>query len=443
MTGEQSIALRGAIGALGGACSIASWKLAPRLRLSSRDFSRLFLGAFALSRLGLFTLAMLILHLTPRGDITLYMEEAAPALAGKLVYRDFITPHAPLDPYLLSSMLRLHHSPLTIIVFGILFDILAMWIWMKAARYFLPTLTLRRAALLVLFNPTSLLTEGIDGQMNSFIALFLALGVYFLVVKRDEVAGICVAIPTAVIKFLSLIYAPGYLFASRRKLSATLGFVLLLVVVYGGFALAGANIAVPLHAEGDHRTASNLIFLIGMVTGHPLGLRAPDLLLALSWFSMVGLTFISMRACDPKQPEGRRRILTMLTLSLIAELLCVQIFSKNTWDRYLVMAMFPLCTLVARMSFGEIVAFGIWAMDAVVEPSYWATVLNSGPAERIHPYLVAREPHVLFMLLLEVVYVSGSIYLFAVCVRQLLRLRRADPALNEAPDYAENSLLAA
>ncbi len=242
MTGQESLTLRGFVGVSLGACSVLSWKIAPRLRISSRSFTRLFMAAYAASRLGLFTVVMLVLHMTPRGDINLYMQEAAPALAGKLVYRDFITPHAPLSPYLLASMLRLHHSPLTIIFFAVVFDILTIFIWLKASQFFLNPVTLRRAALLVLFNPTSLLTESIDGQMNSLIALFpLHSGVYALVVRRDFLSGLCVALPTTLVKFLALIYAPGYLFASRRKLVASLGFLAAIVAVYGSFAFAGSQ----------------------------------------------------------------------------------------------------------------------------------------------------------------------------------------------------------
>jgi hypothetical protein len=433
MTPEKSLLLRGAISCTLGACSIASWKLAPRLRIADRSFPRLFLALFAASRLGLYTFALLILHMAPRGDIFMYMEEAAPALAGKLVYRDFPTQHAPLDPYMLSSMLRLHHSPLTIIFFAVCFDILAMFVWMKVAPVFLDSLTLRRAALLVLFNPTSLLSESIDGQMNSLIALTLALGVYFIYRNRGLLTGIAVALPNVIVKFLCLIYAPGYLFASRRKLVATAGFVGLILLVYVPFALIGADLTVPLHVEGSHITSSNAIYLVGFITGRDLGLRAPDAALALSWFFIVGLTFFCMRAVRSGSPDARRRTLYMLTISLIAELLCIQVFSKNSWDRYLVMAMFPLCTLVARMSFIEVVGFGLWAADVCFESSYWA---DNGMlfAPQVHAALLSHSHFALNLLLIEILQTAGSVLLWCACIRRLLALRSeplipaADPA---------------
>jgi hypothetical protein len=55
-------------------------------------------------------------------------------------------------PYLLSSMLRIHNSPLTIIFFAVLFDIITIFVWLEAAQFFLNPTTFRRAALLVLCN---------------------------------------------------------------------------------------------------------------------------------------------------------------------------------------------------------------------------------------------------------------------------------------------------
>ncbi len=426
MTVVQSAELRGVIGIAMAAASIAAWRLAPRLQMTAERFLVLFLAAFALSRIALFVLAFGILHLQPHGDISLYMEEALPALAGKLVYRDFATMHAPLNPYLFAAMLRLHNSPLTIMFSGVLFDIAAVYVWMKTAPYFLSTITLRRAALLVLFNPTSLLTEAIDGQMNSLIALFLALGVYLLVRHRDFLSGAAVAAPAAIIKFLTLIYAPGYLFAvptARRKLIATLGFVGLLAAVYVPFALAGADLRVPLHQEGDHETAANLIYLVEFATGHSLGLHVPDLLLALSWFSVVGLVFVCMRNPAGTPVEARRRILLMLTVSLLAELLCIQVFSKNTWDRYLVMTMFPLCLIAAEFSFREVLGYALWIFAACFEPSYWAGMLFLPSSLQAHQRLLAGDPRIYLLLALEIIIVAGNLFLLLSCLRALVRLR--------------------
>jgi hypothetical protein len=166
MTSTQTLIGRVLVGTVLGTASVIAWRIAPRIHSSEAAFRRTFLAVFTFSRLGLFVLAFFILHLEPRGDVTMYMQEVGPALAGKLVYRDFITMHAPLHPYMLAGMLYEWRNPLSIILFSSIFDIVGVWVWLKAGRQFLPELTLRRAALLMLFNPTSLLSVAIDGQMT-------------------------------------------------------------------------------------------------------------------------------------------------------------------------------------------------------------------------------------------------------------------------------------
>ena len=429
MTSLQAIELRGGVGGVMSVASLVAWRLAPRLRMSADTFFRSALAAFALTRLGAFIVAFGVLHFTPRGDIILYMQEALPALAGKLVYRDFLTPHAPLNSYLFALMLRLHNSSLTIMLFGILFDIAAMIVWFKCGQYFLSTLTLRRAALLLICNPTSLLTEGIDGQMNSFIALFLGLGVWLVLRQKHFLSGAAVAMPVAVIKFLTLIYAPGFLFAvrgMRQKVIATLGFVGVLLVAYVPFALAGADLREPLTQEGAHKTSSNLVFLVESLTGHSLGLHLPDVLLALSWLAVVVLTFVSMRAVSGDEPKARRSTLLLLSISLIAELLCVQIFSKNTWDRYLVMAMFPLCLVAAELSWREMLGYGVWLFTLCFEPSYWAGILGLPEAGDVHRGMFSGNPRLIFFFCLQIIVVGGSVFMLLTCTRALVRLRRPE-----------------
>ena len=107
----------------------------------------------------------------------------------------------------------------------------------------------------------------------------------------------------------------------------------MIVAVYGTFSLLGANIAAPLQAEVGHKTSSNVAFLVELATGHSLGLRVPDAALGLSWLCVVGVTAFAMSKVSGKAQSDRRQTCFLLTISLIAELLCVQIFSKNTWDR--------------------------------------------------------------------------------------------------------------
>jgi Gpi18-like mannosyltransferase len=318
MTSTQTLIGRVLVGTVFGTASVIAWRMAPCIHTSEASFRRTFLALFTVSRLGLFALAFLILHLDPRGDIHMYMVEAAPALAGKLVYRDFVTMHAPLHPYMLVGMLHAWRNPLSIILFSCVFDILGVWVWLTAGEQFLPELTLRRAALLMLFNPTSLLSVAIDGQMNSLIALLLALGVLALCRSRDALSGFWVGLSVGIVKFLTLIYGPGYFFVSRRKFAWVAGFLAIILAIYVPFGLAGANLLAPLNVEGGHVTDTNLFFLFQLVTGIRLSPRLQDTVLALSWVCVVLFTAWALR----RQPANIKRSMYILSLSASSPNLC-------------------------------------------------------------------------------------------------------------------------
>jgi hypothetical protein len=392
--------------------------MAPRIHTSEASFRRTFLALFTLSRLGLFALAFLILHLDPRGDIERYMQEAAPALAGKLVYRDFITMHAPLHPYMLAGMLHPWRSALSVILFSCIFDILGFSVWLTAGSQFLPELTLRRAALLVLFNPTSLLSVAIDGQMNSLIALMLALGVLALCRSRNALSGFWVGLSVGTVKFLTLIFVPGYFFVTRRKFAWVGGFVAIILAIYVPFGLAGANLLTPLSVEGDHETDTNFFFLFQMVTGVHLSLRLQDTILALSWICVVLFTARALR----RQPATTKRSLHILSLSLIAELMCIMIFSKNCWDRYLVMTMFPLTLMAAELSFVELSAYALWTFTSAFVPSYYASLAGFRPAIAEHALLLRGDHIEIGLVIVELLEVIGSCLVMIFTLRAIHRL---------------------
>ena len=424
MTGAQSLELRGLVGVVGSVLSAAAWAAAPRIRMARARFRRLAIAGFALSRAALFAAAFLVLHLQPRGDIEMYMQEAAPAYAGKLVYRDFFTPHAPLSPYMFATMLRLRYDPRTIIVFAILFDLAAFTLWMRYSARLPNTLTERRAALLMLLNPVSLLTVAIDGQMNSLIALGLAWSAMVLIRRRDALSGFAAAIPGVLVKFLTWVFAPCLFAASRRRLAWALGFLALTVAVYGGFAAHGANLLVPLSAEGVHKTTSNLTYLLELLTGVDLGNRLPDATLALAWATVVALTFWAMRRREGDEIAVRRIVL----ISLIAVMMTLQVFSKNTWDRYLVMTMYPLCYLAAEFTAGQITLYSVWLVVNVTYRSFWAVCAGDTTAVMLHWMLLHRSLLAHEILAGEVLQTGGNIVIFVLAVRKLTHLARAqDP----------------
>jgi hypothetical protein len=314
-------------------------------------------------------------------------------------------------------MLHLRYNPRTIILFAILFDIAAFALWMRLSARLPDALAERRAALLMLFNPVSLLTVAIDGQMNALIALGLAWSAVAVIEQRDAAAGFAAAVPGVLVKFLSWVFAPVLFAVSRRKLAWAAGFTALTLVVYGTFVTLGANVLGPIGAEGAHKTTSNLPFLFELVTGIDLGNHLPDIALALAW---IGVVAVTLRSAHRHQRDATS-MQKILLASLICVMMVVQVFSKNTWDRYLVMAMYPLCWLAAEFTAAQITLYCVWLVVNVTYRSFWANFSGNSSLELhsalVHHGLLAHE-----VLLGELLQTEGNIYLFALAVRSLLRL---------------------
>lgn len=429
MTEIRHLEVRAAVGVIFGAASIVFWSISRRLDLSTEKFLSLFLWTYAVTRIAVFVLVFLVLRIQPGGDVTVYyVPEGTGILAGGTLYKDVLTPHAPLDGYILAAILWIHHSAQAIIFFAVLADIAAVWLWMRAAKSFLPQTTLFAACALLFVNPTQLMSVDVDGQFNALISLFLALAVLAVVRNREFLSGLWVGMSAATVKFLTLIFAPGFLFISRRRTFAVLGFLIALVGIYGGFAAHGINIAYPLHAEANHKTDANLIFLVELITGHDVGNRLPDVILGLCWLVVVAATFVGMR----RAPDDRSSQLRVLLFSLVAELMCIQVLSKNTWDRYLVMAMFPMCTLIAEFSFTEIVLYAGWAAVYVFAPSIWSILLHFQPATALHSTLFHSALVGGFLLPCDAIVVCGNAWLLYRSVQLMLRIPRASVLSEEA-----------
>ena len=420
MTGVHSLEWRAAAGVLCAVISAVVWWWAPRLRIDRAKFRRLAVLVFAVTRFSGYAAAFGLLRLQPRGDVELYLNEAAGALAGGLVYRDFKTPHAPLSPYLFSAMQRLHHGPYIIILFAMLFDIAAFAVWLRFSAKLPDALSERRAALLMIVNPVSLITVAIDGQMNSLIALGIAWSAVAAFERRDAMSGAAFAIPGVMVKFLSWVFAPVLWMASRRKLLWCAGFFALTAAVYGTFATAGANVLAPLGAEGAHKTSSNLTYLFELTSGINLGDRLPDAALAAAWIAVTLLPWRAMQATAGNEDARRRVLLTGLTAVMMA----VQVFSKNTWDRYLVMTMFPLCWLAAEFKGAQMALYCAWSVVNVVYRSAWSSLAAEAPSLVMHRALAEGNPLAWWMLAGELLQTAGNAAILVFAVHRLVRSAR-------------------
>jgi hypothetical protein len=421
MTGQQTLLARAVLGLVAG--GVAVWLgSSRRLRSLARPrFDRTIYTAFAASRLGLFALVFLVLRMVPRGDVpAYYFDQATRVLAGRLPYRDFVSSYAPLHAYLDAGMVAIWHTPLAIMLFSVLAELLLLPLWMRLGRGFLAEEELRLASLLYLASPLSLQFVAIDGQDNVVIAVLMAAALLLVWRSRTLAAGAVFGSSVALVKFLPLLYAPAIFVAVPRRWRFLLGAAMVCVAVYGGFALLHLPLLQPLFAEGDLRSAGDLPYLVEAVCGVRLPARLTDgcLLLALAGvFACVG------RAAHRAGPGKRMRA---VTFGFAAATLVFLILSKKSWPPYLMMALFPVCLAAAgsgepsRPSRWRVAGFASFGFVAVTEQSYWATIFRQFSSAEFHRALAAARPEALELLAVQVLLVAGYAWLLRESLRQVL-----------------------
>ena len=414
MTGSQALVARVGLGAAAATAGLVLVSLRRLRELPARTFDRILVAAFAVSRLGIFILVFLVLRIAPRGDAPgYYFPQAEQVLQGLVPYRDFLSSYAPLHPYLDAGMISAWHSPLAIMLFSVVVELSFLPVWLRAGRDFLGEGELRVAALLYLASPVSLQFVTIDGQDNAVIAVLLGLAVLLLLRSREAMAGLVLGASVAGIKFLPLLYAPAFFAAVKRRWRLVLGAMVVLGAVYGGFVLAQVPVLGAVVAEVDLWSAGDLPYLIEGILGVALSPRLADGVLAMV---LVGIFALIARAAKDASNAERMRV---VTFGMAALTLALLLLSKKSWPPYLMLALFPICLLVAGSAW-RVAAFSVFSVVAVAEHSYWASFLAQYTSGEFHHALVAGKSSAIAWLAVEVVLVGGYGWLLWEAVRRLL-----------------------
>ncbi|WP_035349510.1 hypothetical protein [Edaphobacter aggregans] len=429
MTGQQTLIARAALGVLAGASSFAALS-SPRLqRLTAPRFDRVVTAAFLVSRLGLFSIIFLVFRLTPRGDIpAYYWTEARNVQEGLLPYRDFASSYAPLHPYLDSLTIALWHTPLVIILLAILIEAALLPLWLRFGRTLLAEQQLRTGALLYLASAVSLQFVTIDGQDTVIIGVLLTLALYHLAKQRTLFSGASVGTAVAAIKFLPLIYAPAFFLAIPRRWRWAAGFLLPVLAVYGAFTAMRLPIFTPLRLEGNIKSAGNLPFLVESVFGVTLPSRLWDALL-LAVFA--GIFLVVVRASRNSGAPARLRVIAFATAAVTLALL---LFSKKSWPPYLMLSFFPICLLVDVRRRVQTLGFVFFSLVAVIEHSYWASLLHELTAQELHQGLLSGQPTYLVFLGLQILLAAGYGWLLAASVGRIASSPEATLPTETAPE---------
>lgn len=413
MSGEQTLLARTALSITCALVSILVVRSEKLLSLTKSRFDRLVLWVFAGSRLGIFVFVFFVLHLPPRGDITIYSEEAGFARAGLLPYGGFYSSYAPLHPYLDAALMTIWHSPLVLIFFAISLEYLVVSLWMGISRNFFGEETVRLATLLYATSGVSVQFVTIDGQNNIAISLLLVLALESLWRTREIRSGLAIGFGVAAVKFLPLLYVPVYFLAAQCRRKLILGVAWPVAFVYGTCLFLHLPILQPFVREGYMRSPGDLPYLVEVLTGWSI----PSALTSIVLLTVLAAVFFKLvAAIRNASSETRMQIVTFgmaaLTMSLV-------LFAKKSWPAYLILTWFPICLTVASRSFSKIAIFALFNVVAVVEHSYWATVIGQYPSLHTHLQLLMGSSHTEFFLLMQIALLAVYLWILSLTFKQI------------------------
>jgi hypothetical protein len=437
MTGSQTLLARAALGVVAALGSIALVRVRSLQEWSRPRFDRAVWAALVASRLGLFCVLFLWIGAAPRGDVpTFYLDQVREALRHRLPYRDFPSAYAPLHAYLDAGLFGLWHTPLALMLFPVLAEMLLLPLWLRVGRAFLEEREVRIASLLYIGSPISLQFVAVDGQDNVVIALLIAIALWFLLRGRAALSGAALGLSIVTFKFLPLLYAPVFFLSSPRRWRWAAGGGAVVLAIYGWLLLEGAPILQPLAAEGGLRSAGDLPYLVETLSGLSLPGRFWDLLLLLALFVLLAALAGVARGASQ---AARLRV---VVFGVSAVTLLVLLLSKKSWPPYLMLSLFPICLLPASVARRRVrmPAFALFSVVAVTEHSVWASWFSQFSSGALHAALLQRNAPAWFFFILELLLLAGYAWLFLESANQIVTsLETARPPVPVSPELQAQS----
>jgi hypothetical protein len=363
-----------------------------------------------------------------------YLPQAQAAMKGLWVYRDFSSSYAPLFPYALAAALKwIWASPKMIVLLAVAADGVSLTLWLSMTAHLLPSAEWRRAALLYVASALPLANVVLDGQNQVWVAAFLAAAALLYGRGREHLAAVVLSIPLVLVKFLSLLTVPVFLFWNKQRLWFAATFAVLPIVVYGTLLAKGVDILVPLRIEGAyHLTSGCLPFLAAGILGS-FGVAVPPRVFdGITASALAALCLWLVRQKTRAPAAAMLWALVMITMTLL-------LFSKKAYTTYLMLTFYPICALAASgvATRWRSMFFGLFGAVAMIEPTLWYRWLGSRQLSEIalHSAGGQRILSVAVFIVADIILLACYCWLWSVA-RTRLRPERAERLRVQTPTYS-------
>lgn len=262
--------------------------------------------AFVALRLVPFALVYLVLDQEPRSDVLFFYERAVPAFRGELVYRDFLSYHAPLFTYITVLPLFIWNNARVLVLFMALAEFIIANATFRHVRATTPNaaqpdVLLRYVLYYLMPMPfvAMVLSSQEDVWMWGFGLLTLALPTSLSDRRFAFLAGLIWGMGMLTIKFMLIVLLIPLFFLIRERFYYLLGLLVVgipsVLIMYG---LVGDKILMPIQ-HTSNAMAPNLVSVTRPILGSLFGQIS---LTSLNWVGLLvtigGASWIAWRFRD-------------------------------------------------------------------------------------------------------------------------------------------------
>ena len=339
-------------------------KIETTLKLWS--LSNVFVLSVLLLRIVPFILAFFVFDFPKPSDINYYWDHSVPVLDGKVVYRDFFCPYAPLFPYVLAFSTKLWHDWRVISALMMLAEIGILWLTVRSFKWAYTQEELLFRTILYLLMPASMVLSALSGQEDIWMWFFAVIAYRFSFSKNNSF-------------WFGFVLGTGQLFTKVILILPTIP-IFLLARNRPLFILGLSIIGVPTLAILYFYT--NLEFLqpiqeSNIVRSPNLGSVLNPLLFdsislgARAW-NWIGLVITSIVASTTIRHRTDYNILAVFSWIWVVTFGTMMVVQQSAYSNYIFIYLMPLMfSMVNLKSKKEILILLIFNFSCVSQPSLW------------------------------------------------------------------------
>jgi hypothetical protein len=299
---------------------------------------------------------------------------------------------------------------MAIIVVSIVLELVTVLLWLAFSRDFLPEAITRHATILYLCSPLALCNVPVTGQNHVWIAAGLAGALVLVCRGRAFGSGLMLGFTIVGVKFLSLLFAPPLVLAAYRKAGLSgaalwmTGFLVLPIVAYGVLLGRGLDLADQVRFHAYYDSSGNVPYLLTLWGS---GLSEPTVRFAINaaGFAALCLLFLLVWA------RGGVKTPVRVAFTCAFVLLIVLLVSKKAFTSYLLVALFPICLVVALDTETRRwlpIGFLAWSLMAAIEPTLWFRLMGQSDLSGV---LAAPTVSGISFAVVQIFLLAGYLYL--------------------------------